>query len=60
MIDYESTVWTRFYAETNKTIAQCASHGADHRAYQWSPQIDPRWTAEQKAAYITAYEGKGV
>lgn len=58
MIDPEYWLWHRYYTvpPEQKTIAQCASHGGDHKAYGWSPQIDPRWSEEQKAAYVEAYE----
>lgn len=39
-----------------KLVEQCASHGADHAAYGWHPQYDPRWSEEQKNAYLNAYE----
>jgi len=57
-IDYDSFIWTRYYhvPPEDKTVEDCGTHGADHVAYRWSPQIDPRWSAEQKAAYIQAYE----
>lgn len=50
----------RYYNEPpqNKTVAQCKSHGDDHRAYGWTKQIDPRWSAEQIAAYNKGYEGR--
>ncbi len=38
---------TRYYAEKDKTVEQCASHGADHAAYKWSKKLDPRWNQEQ-------------
>jgi hypothetical protein len=38
-----------------KTLEDVASHGADHAAYKWTPQIDPRWSAEQVEAYRRAY-----
>lgn len=57
-LNYESPTWQRYYhaGPTEKTVDQCRSHGADHAAYQWAPQIDPRWSDEQKSAYIEAYE----
>ena len=39
----------------DKSVEQCASHGRDHKAYGWSPQIDPWWSDEQIDAYMTAY-----
>ena len=57
-IDPDAWQWQRYYTvrPEQKSIEQCASHGSDHKAYGWSPQIDPRWSEEQKAAYIEAYE----
>ena len=57
-IDPEYWLWHGFYQvpPERKSIEQCASHGADHKAYGWPPRIDPRWSEEQKAAYIEAYE----
>jgi hypothetical protein len=26
-------------------------------AYEWSPQLDPRWSPEQVAAYVDGYCG---
>ena len=49
---------TRYYNETSKTVKQCHEHGADHRVYKWSRQIDPRWTTEQVEAYMRGYEGR--
>ena len=59
-IDVNAHVWTRYYQETpeTKSIEQCRSHGADHKAYGWNPQIDPRWSDEQKNAYVQGYEGE--
>jgi hypothetical protein len=54
---------TRYYVTPpdQKTVGQCASHGADHAAYGWNIQLDPRWSEDQKAAYLKAYnEGKRV
>ena len=53
-----SSTWCRYYAvpPDQKTLEQCRSHGSDHQAYGWSAQIDPRWSADQKAAYIAGYE----
>lgn len=42
----------------DKTLEQCRSHGSDHRAYQWTKKIDPRWSEEQKQAYLDGYEQK--
>ena len=57
-VNYESWIWRRYYQvpPDKKTIEDCRSHGNDHAAYKWSPQIDPRWSDEQKAAYIEGYE----
>ena len=38
-----------------KTVEECASHGADHKAYGWLRQLDPRWSKEQREAYDVAY-----
>jgi hypothetical protein len=40
-----------------KTPEQCWGHGADHHAYGWAPGVDPRWNAEQKAAYLIGFNG---
>jgi hypothetical protein len=50
--------FTRYYQESTKTVEQCAQHGAHHRAYGWSKQLDPRWNESQIVAYLAAYEGK--
>lgn len=55
MIDVNFIGWIRYYSG-EKTMEECRSHGSDHGAYGWSPQIDPRWTAEQKAAYVEGFE----
>lgn len=59
-IDVNSVTWHRFYNElpANKSIDKCRSHGADHAAYGWSPQIDPRWSDAQKSAYAAGYESR--
>lgn len=51
--------WVRFYVEPpeKKTVDQCESHGRDHAAYRWTPQVDPRWSDEQKTAYSRGYPG---
>jgi hypothetical protein len=48
---------TRYYhvPPERKTLEDVAGHGADHAAYRWAPQIDPRWSAEQVEAYRRAY-----
>ena len=64
MIDYETNPqkWLlhRHYnvPPEGKTIEACRSHGADHRAYGWGPQVDPRWSDEQKAAYWKGFKGE--
>ena len=47
----------RYYAVPphEKTLETCRTHGKDHKAYHWRQQIDPRWTAEQIAAYREGY-----
>ena len=59
-IDYNSSMWAKYYSQppAEKTIEDCRSHGEDHRAYRWSPKIDPRWSDEQKQAYIEGYENR--
>lgn len=54
----EEIPWHNFrhYNEPEKSVEQCASHGADHAASGWSRQIDARWNAEQRAAYLEAYQ----
>ena len=49
----------RYYAVPphEKTLETCRTHGKDHKAYHWRQQIDPRWTAEQIAAYREGYPG---
>ena len=39
----------------NNFLKTCRTHGKDHKAYHWRQQIDPRWTAEQIAAYREGY-----
>ena len=39
-----------------KSLDDCRRHGRDHKAYRWTAQIDPRWSDEQKIAYIDGYE----
>ena len=58
-IDMNFVGWIRYYntPPNQKTPEQCRSHGADHKAYQWSPQIDPRWSEDQKMAYAGGYNG---
>lgn len=58
-IDVNSPTWRRYYntLPEDMTLDQCRNHGADHKAYKWSPKIDPRWSNEQKAAYVAGYEG---
>lgn len=48
---------TRYYyvRPENKSVETCRSHGADHGAYGWNSQLDPRWSEEQKMAYIEGY-----
>lgn len=50
--------WTCYYQQspTEKTLQMCKQHGLDHGAYGWCPLVDPRWTDEQKAAYVEGYE----
>lgn len=57
-INYESCIWKKYYQvpPDKKTTEDCRSHGNDHAAYGWIPQIDPRWSDEQKAAYVEGYE----
>jgi hypothetical protein len=56
--DRSNPLWRRGYQvpPENKSIEQCRSHGASHRAYGWCPQYDPRWSVEQQAAYWDGYE----
>jgi hypothetical protein len=56
--DRSNSLWHRSYQipPQDKSIEQCRSHGADHRAYGWIPQYDPRWSPEQKEAYWAGYE----
>lgn len=53
-------VHTRYYSAPPeaKSLAQCRSHGDDHAAYGWSPQVDPRWTATQIEAYWEGYRAR--
>jgi hypothetical protein len=50
----------RFYnaPPEKKSLDCCAEHGYQHKAYGWSKQIDPRWSDEQKQAYLNAYNSK--
>ncbi len=50
---------TRYYEvpPDQKTAPECESHGADHAAYKWIRQVDPRWSQEQVDAYLRGYEG---
>ena len=50
----------RYYQQppNEKTLEACYCHGADHIAYHWSQQIDPRWSEEQVAAYKRGYAGE--
>ncbi len=34
------------------SLRNCWTFGASHMAYEWSPQLDPRWSPEQVAAYV--------
>ena len=47
----------RYYNDPpeSKSLEDCANHGYAHKGYNWDAQIDPRWTDEQKDAYIKAY-----
>lgn len=47
----------RYYSEPPeaKSLGQCRSHGGDHAAYGWAPEVDPRWTAKQIEAYWEGY-----
>jgi hypothetical protein len=49
---------TCYYQEPpeSKSIEACESHGRDHAAYGWMRQIDPRWSEEQRQAYVRGYE----
>jgi hypothetical protein len=57
-LDRSSQHWHRYYhvPPQEKTLEACRSHGADHRAYGWCPQYDPRWSPEQQEAYWDGYE----
>lgn len=57
-VDYSSPIWAKNYEvpPERKTLQDCRSHGSDHACYRWSPKIDPRWSIEQKLAYIQGYE----
>jgi len=50
--------WCRYYNDgpEMKTVGDCRHHGIDHKAYGWCPQLDPRWSDEQRLAYIDGYE----
>lgn len=52
-------VKVRYYAvrPANKSLELCRMHGADHAAYHWSMQVDPRWSKEQMTAYLCGYHG---
>ena len=54
---YRSATWQRHYDEYPKTAEEIQGHGSDHRAYGWSPQVDPRWTDDEVRVYANAYEG---
>lgn len=42
-----------------KTTHACYSHGRDHGGYGWGRQADPRWSDDQRAAYLRGYvEGR--
>jgi hypothetical protein len=51
-------LWHRHYTvpPEDKSLEICRNHGADHRAYGWSPQYDPRWSPEQQEAYWSGYD----
>lgn len=50
-------VWEHYYAIEGKSLEQCRRHGANHRAYCWSPKVDPRWNDDQVRAYLDGYNG---
>jgi hypothetical protein len=56
--DRANELWHRIYntPPREKSLEMCRSHGADHRAYGWYPQYDPRWSPEQQEAYWAGYE----
>jgi len=56
-IDVDCPHWRWFYSvpPESKSLEQCRSHGADHASYAWSPRIDPRWSVEQKSAYVEGW-----
>jgi hypothetical protein len=57
MIDRILETEHRFYnvPPEGKSLEACAEHACQHAAYGWGRQIDPRWSDEQKQAYIDAY-----
>jgi hypothetical protein len=59
MIDKENPLWHRIYVvdPEDKSVQDCLNHGADHQAYGWTPQYDPRWSDEQIEAYWKGYYG---
>lgn len=40
---------------SRKLVSQCWSHGANHREFGWSRQLDPEWSEEQVEAYMKGY-----
>jgi len=46
----------RCYVNHPMCLEECAYHGAAHKEYQWGRRFDPRWTAEQDAAYQNGYD----
>ncbi len=48
----------RYYhvSPMDKTLKDCRNHGADHKAYKHTPQIDPRWSEKQIEAYWEGYK----
>ena len=59
-INYDSPTWRKYYQvdPEQKPLTVCYQHGLEHKVYGWSPKIDPRWSDEQKQAYIDGYEQK--
>jgi len=55
---YREPAWQRLYANHPKTQAEIRWHGLDHRAYNWNPQVDPRWTDDEVKVYAEAYEAR--
>ena len=55
-------MWERYYniPPEEKSIQDCFNHGADHKAYKWAPQVDPRWNEEQKTSYWKGYNYDNV